>query len=627
MSNKTNTQQLIQRSLKYCESRQFSDAIKTLKIVIKKYPNQLEALTLLGTVHLHQANFELGIEFLKKALLISPNQSFALNNIGNGYYELKDYQSAIISFDKAISLNPNDFRAYYDRGRSYDAINEYSKAIYSYEKALKINRNFIEAYKSISAALKKKLEYEKAILYLNEALKLNNQDIDLFLLLGGLLDNVCEYHKAISKYKEALRIEPNSIRIHEQIVSSALNNPTTNFEIDVLNKLLQIDPKNLIGNRAKAKIENHSGNFEKSIQFYRKLLLIDPLNTPDYLMGISITQNLMGSNAFKNEILNVINNTANKKFNRIYNLYFALGKFYKDQKKYKESFINYLHGRSLKKKSSKYNISKGISELSNMRIKFDQKYVDKLSEYKSESVLPVFIVGMPRSGTTLIETILSSKHQNVTGIGESPFWEPTSDLSMFKNKDYKIKYLGIADRYLKFINDIAGNDKNVVRIIDKLPHNFIRLGIILSIFPNAKIIHCNRNAIDTCFSIFTTPFESNYHDYANDLEGLANYYIEYRKLMNHWEALFPNRIFTVNYEDLVSSNDLWTKKIFDFLGLSNKNFMKKNPSSKNLILTASSWQVRQPIYKSSLNRINNYREELEPLINIFRMYPKLINLS
>ena len=143
-------------------------------------------------------------------------------------------------------------------------------------------------------------------------------------------------------------------------------------------------------------------------------------------MGISITQNLMGSNAFKNEILNVINNTENKKFNRIYNLYFALGKFYKDQKKYKESFINYLHGRSLKKKSSKYNISKGISELSNMRIKFDQKYVDKLSEYKSESELPVFIVGMPRSGTTLIETILSSKHQNVEGIGESPFWEPTS---------------------------------------------------------------------------------------------------------------------------------------------------------------------------------------------------------
>ena len=97
--------------------------------------------------------------------------------------------------------------------------------------------------------------------------------------------------------------------------------------------------------------------------------------------------------------------------------------------------------------------------------------------------------------------------------------------------------------------------------------------------------------------------------------------------MNHWEALFPNRIFTVNYEDLVSNNDLWTKKIFDFLGLSNKNFMKKNPASKNLILTASSWQVRQPIFKSSLNRISDYREELEPLINIFRMYPKLINLS
>jgi len=627
MSNKINPQQLIQRSLKYCEGRQFSDAIKILRLVIKKFPNQLEALTLLGTVHLHQKNFELGIEFLKKALLISPNQSFALNNIGNAYYELKDYQLAITSFDKAIALNRNDFKAYYDRGRTYDAINEFTKAINSYESALRINHNFIEAYKSISITLKKKLEYKKAILYLNEAIKLNNQDIDLFLLLGELLEVVGEYVKAISKYKEALRIEPNSIRILEKIVSSALNNPTTNFEIDTLNKLLQIDPKNLKGNIAKAKIENYSGNFDKSIQFYRKLLLIDPLNTPDYLHDISITQDLMGSNAFKNEILNVIDNTADEKFNRIYNLYFALGKFYKDQKNYKESFTNYLYGRALKKKSSKYNISKGISELSNMRIKFDQQYIDKLSEYKSESDLPVFIVGMPRSGTSLIETILSSRHPNVEGIGESPFWEPTSDLSMFANEDYKIKYLGIADRYIKFINDIAGNDKNAVRIIDKLPHNFVRLGIISSIFPNAKIIHCNRNAIDTCFSIFTTPFESNYHDYANDLEGLAYYYIEYRRLMTHWEALFPHKIFNINYEDLITYNNLWTKKLFDFLGLRIKNNMKNRPLSSDLIKTASSWQVRQPIYKSSINRINSYKEELEPLIKIFKKYPKLINLD
>ena len=627
MSNKINPQQLIRSALKYCERRQFSDAIKTLKLVIKKYPNQLEALTLLGTAHLHQTNFELGVEFLKKALLISPNQCFALNNIGNGYYELEDYQSAITSFDKAIALNPNDFKAYYDRGRAYDAINECNKAIYSYESALRINHNFIEAYKNISITLKKNLEYKKAILYLNEALKLNNQDIDLFLLLGELLEVLGEYRKAISKYKEALRITPNSIRIHEQIVTSALNNPTINFEIDALNKLLQIDPKNLKGNIAKAKIENYSGNFEKSIQFFRKLISIDPLNTPDYIHDISITQDLMGNNVFKNEILNVINNAADKKFNHIYALYFALGKFYKDQKNYNESFKNYLYGRSLKKKSSKYSINIGISELSNMRIKFDQQYIDIRLEYKSESDLPVFIVGMPRSGTTLIETIVTSNHPNIIGIGESPFWEAASDLSMFVNEDYKIKYLGIAERYIKFLNDIAGNEKNAIRIIDKLPHNFVRLGIIASIFPNAKIIHCNRNAIDTCFSIFTTFFESNYHDYANDLEGLANYYIEYRKLMTHWEALFPNRIFNINYEDLVSDNNLWTKKIFDFLDLSNNNFMKNRPASSNPIRTASSWQVRQPVYKSSLNRINNYKEELEPLISIFKKYPELINLD
>lgn len=626
MSQKINPQKQIRKALKYCEGSQFPDAILILQSVLEKYPNQLETLTLLGTIYLHQKDFALGVKFLKKSLSINPNQSFALNNIGNGYYELKDYQSAILSFDKAIIINPNDFKAFYDRGRAYDEIKEYTKAISSYERAIKINQTFTEAYKSISITLKKTFEYKKAILYLNEVLKLNKQDINLYLLLGEFFEDIGEYEKAISKYKEALKIEPNSIKILEKIVFSALNNPSNNFEIDVLNKLLQIDSNNIKANLAKAKIENYYGNFETSIKFFRKLITIDPSNTPDNLCNISITQDLKGNTSFKEEVLNVINNEAGKNFNNFYNLYFALGKFYKDQKNYKESFKNYLYGRSLKKKLSKYNLNKGILELTNMREKFNQQYIDKLSQFKSESDLPVFIVGMPRSGTTLVETILSSNHPKVVGVGETSFWEPVSDISMFENEAYKSNYIGISDRYIKLLRDISRSN-NAIRIIDKLPHNFVRLGIFSSIFPNAKIIHCNRNPIDTCFSIFTTSFESNYHDYANDLKDLANYYVEYQKLMAHWQDLFPNRIFNINYEDLVSDNKFWTERLFNFLGLGNKNGMKKIPLSNKAILTASSWQVRQPVYKTSINRIDHFKEELDPLIKIFKKNPKQIKLN
>jgi len=627
MTKKNNPQQQIRKALKFCENLQFADAIVILQSVIGNYPNQLEALTLLGTVYLHQKNFKLGIEFLKKSLTINPKQSFALNNIGNGYYELKDYQSAISSFDKAIIINPNDFKAYYDRARAFDAINENTRAISSYENAIKINPSFTESYVNIAISLKKIHEYKKAILCLNEGLALNNQDINLYLLLGEFLEDVCEHEEAISKYKEALRIEPNSIRILEKIVFSALNNPSPNFEIEILDKLLQLDANNFKANMVKAKIENYYGNFETSIKFYRKLISIDPLNTPAYYHDISTMQNLSGNSVFKVELLKVIDCNLEAKFNEIFYLYFALGKFFKDQKNYKESFKNYSYGRSLKKKSSKYNVKNGILELTDMKERFNQQCIDKLSPYASDSDLPVFVVGMPRSGTTLIESILSTKHSRVAGIGESAFWEPTSDLSIFESEDYKSKYEGISERYIKAIRYSSGNDNNLERIIDKLPHNFVRLGIIASIFPNARIIHCNRNPIDTCLSIFTTPLTSNFHDYANDLRDLALYYVEYIKLMDYWENLFPNRIFNINYEDIVKNNKLLTEKLFIYLNLNDEGDMKNTSLLNKAIQTASSWQVRQPLHKKSVNKFENYKEDLDPLIKIFEEYPSLINLN
>ena len=148
MSKKINPKQEIRKALKHCENSQFPDAIIILRMVLEKYPNQLEALTVLGNVYLHQKDLELGIKYLEKSLSINPQQNNALNDIGYGYYELKDYQKAISFFEKSIALNPNDFNPFYNMGRSFAAIDQHFKAISFYETAIKLSSNSSFIYKT-----------------------------------------------------------------------------------------------------------------------------------------------------------------------------------------------------------------------------------------------------------------------------------------------------------------------------------------------------------------------------------------------------------------------------------------------------------------------------------------------
>ena len=241
--------------------------------------------------------------------------------------------------------------------------------------------------------------------------------------------------------------------------------------------------------------------------------------------------------------------------------------------------------------------------------------------YGSSSEAPVFVLGMPRSGTTLTEQICAS-HPDVHGAGELSKLRRVADAIGYTNRssgDLKGSIASItpdlsrtlAEEHLSYLRQRA---PAALRIVDKMPHNFELVGLIGILFPNARIIHCRRDAIDNCLSCFVLSFSED-HSYNADLRKLGLYYREYDRLMRHWDRVFPGRIFESRYETLVADQETQSHHLIDHLGLPWDDACLRFFDKDRAVNTPSRWQVRQPIYKSSVKRWKNYEGKLQPLID------------
>jgi tetratricopeptide (TPR) repeat protein len=300
-------------------------------------------------------------------------------------------------------------------------------------------------------------------------------------------------------------------------------------------------------------------------------------------------------------------------------LHFALGKIYTDLKQYDASFQHYLDANRLTRKTFEYSPDQ-TTEFVDRTIKaYPPTLFDRLESLAAASDLPVFILGMPRSGTTLTEQIISS-HPDVAGAGElGDIGRMAEALSKFLGSDLHypecIAQLNpstvsaYVDRYIQELRSISSN---ALRITDKMPGNFKYAGLIALLFKNIRIVHTARNPIDTCISIFFQNFKG-FHPYAYDLYELGLYYREYHRLMEHWKTVLPVKIHESRYEDLIADPEYYSRQLIDYVGLPWDDQCLRFHETKRVVQTASHWQVRQPIYKSSSQRWKRYDKFLGPL--------------
>jgi len=298
------------------------------------------------------------------------------------------------------------------------------------------------------------------------------------------------------------------------------------------------------------------------------------------------------------------------------NLRYAMGKYCDDVREFDQAFAHYRRANELTKTYRPSHDRQIQTRTVDFALRlYDQEWISRARPYANDSSRPVFVVGTPRSGTSLAEQILASLPA-VFGAGELRYWRnasPRVAAAALAGEELGDLLTQVGQDYLEVLADRA---PDASRVVDKMPANFLYLGLIHSLLPHARIIHMQRNPIDACLSMYFQNFQIA-HSYANDLGDLAHFYREYLRAMDGWRAILPaGTVLDVPYEALVNDQETWSRRMLDFIGVEWDPICLDFHKTNRSVSTFSKWQVRQKISTASVERWRNYEKFVEPLLGL-----------
>ena len=511
--------------------------------------------------------------------------------------------------------NSDYLKSEYNKINNLFIAGKFDMVIEKSKKLIKKNPTQIPFYNFLALSYREKGEIFLAEEILQNALKISPNNESVLINLGSTYRVLIEFDKSEKFLKKALSINPNNINA---IVNYAnLKRDTNNYteSIQLYEKAYKINNKisTIIINLARA--YQIVGKFDLSENYLKILLKEDQNNTLAHKM-LSTIKKYEKNDPHQVQMISILKKNYLKEIDKS-NLMFAISKSYEDQKNYENSFKYFKKANDIKKKIHKnYSIKKEIILFEKIKNIFEKVKFTKYAEHYNNKKL-IFIVGLPRSGTTLSHQILAA-HSKVYGAGEVVVLDQfmiksinnQNFISLFKshsiNNDEKIK--SIVNNYFSKISYIK-TSKNI--ILDKHPLNFQWLGFIKILFPNAKIVHCTRNLKDTALSIYKSNFDINSIIWSNWQDDLVQYISIYLNLMKFWEKKIPNFIYNLNYEKLINNQKEQTEKLLNFCELNWEEDCLNYNKKASGITTLSAVQARKPIYKTSLNSYKKYYNYLD----------------
>jgi len=467
-------------------------------------------------------------------------------------------------------------------------------------------------YNILSIAYQSLGKFDLSVKIMEKALSKNSSN-PFFLNNMGISQHKLENFKEAEEcYKRGLKIAPQYINILNNIGNLKKDLNLIDEAIDYYKKSLLIKEDLIETQLNLANIYTTLGKFEEAKYHFNRVLEINPKFTEADRLISSIVKYDKNDDHFKKMLNKVQDKSLNKK--QLTHLQFALGKSFEDIKNYKDSFLNYKKGNQNLKEITQYDINQDINDFKKIKEVFVKYQGVKI---KKNSRKLIFIVGMPRSGTSLLEQIISS-HTNVFGGGELSFLSNTLNKKILDNdkidnlREENLKNL-LSQSQEEYIYKISQMDSSGKVFTDKTPLNFKYIGFIKNIFPDSKIINCNRDPIDTCWSNYKNFFSGSLL-FSNNLTDLAKYYTLYQDLMMFWKKLFGNDIYNLKYEELIGNPEEIIKNLLDFCDLKWDDNCLHHENNKRSIKTASLAQARKPIYKSAIKSSDYYKEYLVELI-------------
>ncbi len=523
-----------------------------------------------------------------KLLRYQSDDPVFLNQLGGVAYRLGEKDVALELLKKVVTLRP-EAPFYNNLALMQEENGALEDAHQSYLQALKIDPSFAEAHNtllSLGRIMQKDGNYVEGLKFLQKAYDLAPSNPDVVKQFAYFLMRLGNVNKGIDICKKAL----------------TLNGPRENLYV-------------FLGEAYAA-----LGNKKEALNYYYEALRISPDKSLIYLMIAMIKKFESGARDIE-EMERICQGLSGIEQSH---LCFALGKAYEDTAEYAKAFQFIEKGNAIVRETYSYESDNDRNFFAKVKSTFNPEFLQQENRDASEDLSPFFVVGMPRSGTSLVEQILAS-HPDVFGAGELYALDLIIREKLRENRlgNFPGGFSRMQSGDMRSIGFeyIAQTRKNyhitTKHFVDKMPNNFLFIGLIHIALPNARIIHCKRDPMDTCWSIYKNIFEVP-HKYAQNLEELGAYYLLYRDLMNYWNEQLPGRIFEIEYEKIIANQEEETRKLLQYCKLDWDRRCLEFHKAERPVLTASKSQVRQPLYGSSVKKWRFYEKQLQPLRNILQ---------
>jgi tetratricopeptide (TPR) repeat protein len=583
-------------------------------------PDMPQANNNVGIVHYERDELDLAVAHYRRAIALAPAYAQAHSNLGNALRAQKRYEEALAAYRQALAVWPDYPDAINNMGTALRDMGRAAEAEAAYRRALALRPDDPSALNNLALAIRDNEQFDEASALLERSLSIAPSDPKTPTYLALVRVQQKRIADGESAAQRALALAPDDpdalnamglVRFEQQSSDAAL----TLFRRAVELKPRLADAHNNIGNILK---ENGEGAAARAA--FERAIALDPREIA-YYANLSDAKRFVADDphlaameelARKSEALLPVQRCQ---------LNFALAKAYDDLGRFDEAFACLRRGNALKRQRIAYDEVAVLGFFDRVRAIFDRTLLEARAESGCASSLPIFIVGMPRSGTTLVEQILAS-HPAVHGAGElrdldllvgelrvahgNAFHYPEGTPSL---KPEQLRGLGEA-----YVAGLRRRAPQAARVTDKMPGNFFYLGLVHLVLPRAPIIHVRRDPRDTCLSCYSKLFSAE-QNFAYDLGELGRYYGQYAQLMAHWRDVLPEgRVLDIRYEEVVADLEGAARRIVEYCGLEWHPACLAFHEAQRPVRTASASQVRRPIYRTSEGRWRAYEKQLGPLL-------------
>ncbi len=579
-----------------------------------------EAHSNLGVALSHLGKLEEAISSLRRALALNPDDAEAHNYLGVALSSLGEPEEAVASFKRTLELMPERAEVHNNAGISLSRLGRFDEAVASFQRALELRPDYATAHNHLGIALNALEEPEKAIVSYEKALQLDPDYAAAHNNLGAALNGLGRYEEAVARHEKAVQLRPDFAEAHNNL--GAALNELGRFEEAVASfeRALELRPGYAEAHNNLGLTYTHAGKPDQAAENFHTALLLKPDYAEAYYHQGRIKQHQSGDPQIQS-MLDLLDDHALTNQDKVY-LNFALGNAFEHVGDCEKSFSHFAEGNRLRKEQLESFTSADRHLFEQIKSAFDGDVTSLGGSEAMESTgskRPIFIVGMPRSGTTLVEQILAS-HSQMHGAGELVLLENSISLDEESlGQSVEDQFPSIRDKYL---SGLKGLEVPEACIADKNPLNFRFIGFILGAMPESKIIHTQRDARAVCWSIFKHYFPrfGIRQSYIYNLSELVEYYKLYSDLAKFWNDRFPDRIYNLNYENLTRIQSEETRKLLEYVGLDWEDQCLEFHKTERTVQSASSAQVRRKMYQGSSDVWRKYETQLAPMIEALDGY-------